>query len=103
MEIVDTADANRYRWLKNYMQVTRGDSDWTCWLELKCIPFRSLEEDPEKLLDQLMERFPLNTLEEQRKRDEYLIREAIRYGQLADDMPYQLPKPVRDAIKRCFE
>jgi len=50
-----------------------------------------------------MERFPLNTLEEQRKRDEYLIREAIRYGQLADDMPYQLPKPVRDAIKRCFE
>lgn len=52
-------DAERYRWLKPYLEVARDDdSKWTCWLALQCIPYRSTTESAEELLDKLIERFP---------------------------------------------
>lgn len=53
-------DAARYRWLLKYL-VVEADSpeDWTCWLGLTCIPYRSKTSDPQELLDAMMARFPL--------------------------------------------
>jgi hypothetical protein len=56
----DVRDARRYEWLRQYLQV-QADSpdDWTCWLALECIPYRSKADSAEELLDMLMSRFPL--------------------------------------------
>ena len=52
-------DATRYRWLLRHALVVVRDvpADWTCWLGLAPIPFRSKTIDPSALLDELMARF----------------------------------------------
>jgi hypothetical protein len=56
----DVRDARRYRWLRQYLQVQAdGPGDWTCWLAIECIPYRSKTDSAEELLDMLMSRFPL--------------------------------------------
>jgi hypothetical protein len=58
-------DAERYRWLHQYLVVAADDpEDWTCWLALQCIPFRSKESDAQALLDTLIVRFPLDAAKE---------------------------------------
>jgi hypothetical protein len=53
-------DAERYRWLRQYLAVGRDEpKDWTCWIELPCIPYRSRTTKAEELLDALIARFPL--------------------------------------------
>jgi hypothetical protein len=60
-------DAERYRWLLQYLVVAAdAPGDWTCWLALKQICFRSKTSDPQELLDALIARFPL--VEEQHER-----------------------------------
>jgi hypothetical protein len=50
----------RFRWLLQHMRVERdAPSDWTCWLELDLIAYRSRTTSPTELLDALIERFPL--------------------------------------------
>lgn len=58
----EAQDALRWRWWRaNHMGVGRGESgDWTCWVELPCVPFRSKTTDPDELTDELIARFPLD-------------------------------------------
>lgn len=52
----DAEDAARYRALAIYLSVKRDEpGDWTCWLELDCIPYRSQTEKPHELVDMLVE------------------------------------------------
>ena len=54
-------DAERYKWLRQHLHVAaESPKSWTCWLHLDQIPYRSQEEDAEKLLDILIGRFPLD-------------------------------------------
>lgn len=56
------ADALRWRWwLANGLRVARDQKgDWTCWIEIPFIPFRSQTNDPCELTDALLARFPLD-------------------------------------------
>ena len=48
------ADAERYRALKHHLAVDRDEPhDWTCWVRLDCVPFRSKTDDPQVLVDML--------------------------------------------------
>lgn len=52
-------DAARYRWLRQHLEVQAdGPDEWTCWLGLACLPYRSKTESAEELLDMMMARFP---------------------------------------------
>jgi hypothetical protein len=54
-------DAERYRWLRQYLHVASEEpGSWTCWLLLDVIPYRSQTDSVEELLDTLMKRFPLD-------------------------------------------
>lgn len=55
-----TQNDRRWQWWRKHMRVTRLDpSDWTCWLGIECIPYRSQTTDPDELSDELIKRFPL--------------------------------------------
>lgn len=54
--------AERYLWLRQHLGIgSYGPNEWTCWLELACIPYRldPKTADPQVLLDALIARFPL--------------------------------------------
>lgn len=52
----DAEDAKRWRALSLYLTVKRDSpGDWTCWLELACIPYRSKTEKPFVLVDMLVD------------------------------------------------
>jgi hypothetical protein len=71
------ADAQRYRWLLQYLHVNRDEPDsWTCWIGLDLLAFRSKTTDPTELLDALMARFPID--------------EAMRQG------AQQEPPPIKE-------
>jgi len=50
----DSVDARRYRALRKFLAVARDEpGDWTCWLDLACVPYRSRTTDPDELADNL--------------------------------------------------
>jgi len=52
-------DEQAGRWLLRYLRVARDEpEDWTCWLELPLMPYRSRTENARELLDALFQRFP---------------------------------------------
>lgn len=58
--MVEIDDAYRGRWLLNHMRLERvHPGEWTCWLTLDMICFRSKTTSPVELLDELIQRFPL--------------------------------------------
>jgi len=64
----DKQDALRYRVLKQFLAVERDSpNDWTCWLDLPCIPFRSQTEEPDDLVDKLVENYLMNKAYELKK------------------------------------
>lgn len=59
LDSVRPTDEKRFRWLLQFVHVARDqEGEWTCWLELEQIPFRSKTKDPIELLDSMIERFP---------------------------------------------
>lgn len=53
-------DADRWRWWKPLMRVGRDEpGDWTCWVEMECVPYRSQTTSVDELTDALKDRFPL--------------------------------------------
>ena len=54
------ADALRWRWWRQFAEVKRDSpGDWTCWIEIPCIAYRSQTTSPDELTDALIKRFPL--------------------------------------------
>jgi hypothetical protein len=48
----EITDAERYQALKEFLAVARDEpGEWTCWLDLSCVPFRSQTTDPQELVD----------------------------------------------------
>lgn len=62
MDMREKQDALRWRWWRaNHMKVGRDEpGDWTCWVEIPCIAYRSQTTDPDELTDVLIARFPLD-------------------------------------------
>lgn len=59
---IDAEDAARWRALSLYLTVKRDSpGDWTCWLELACIPYRSKTDKPFELVDMLVEQIKRST------------------------------------------
>ena len=56
------ADAERWRWWKHdHIHVARDEpGDWTCWMEMDQIPFRSETTSVDDLTDALIMRFPID-------------------------------------------
>lgn len=65
-------DAERWRAINKYLSVERDVAgEWTCWLELECVPWRSQTTDVNELADKLVKSLagncPVLTVKEQKK------------------------------------